>query len=198
MQQLFDALSQLTRQDPTPEHFSEFMGQVNAEKNDRGAAILLACNAEIALRYAIRRQLTTTEDAEAILFRFGGPLRSFEAKIRVGYAMGLYREQTKNNLDCIRSVRNAFAHSVIPIRFDTLQVKAVCDLMTMPEIMPPRAVDPPTGLPQPIPGSTTTRQRFQRICEAVSHNIFLLGVHIAGAPIEPKEALSTRAITPLA
>jgi hypothetical protein len=176
------ALARLSRKDPTPEYFSRFHSEINAEPNHRGAAILLAANAEICLRYAIKRHLATTDDAEQILFQSGGPLRSFEAKIRVGYTMGLYGEKTKGNLDCIKAIRNAFAHTVIPIDFDTAEVKAVCDLMTMPEILPPRAIDAATYKPRGIlPDFPTTRQRFQKICEAVSHNLFVLILSTRGS-----------------
>lgn len=169
-----DALATLSRQDPTPEYFSRFHEEVNSEKNERGAAILLAANAELCLRFCIRRHLTTTEEADRMLFRSNGPLWSFEAKIRIGFSMGLYGAETKTNLDCIKAIRNAFAHAVIPISFDTPEVMAACDLMVMPEILPPRAVDL-TGQPRGIlPELPTTRQRFQKICEAVAHNLFVL------------------------
>jgi hypothetical protein len=170
-----EALARLSRQDPTSEYFAAFHIEVNAEQNQRGAAILLACNTEIGLRYAIKRHLVPIEDedTERTLFH-SGPLRSFDAKIRMGYVMRLYGDQTRNNLDCIRFVRNAFAHATIPISFDTPEVKAVCDLMTMPEILPPRIVGE-TGRPKGIlPDFPPTRKRFQAICEAVAHNLFVL------------------------
>jgi hypothetical protein len=91
---LLEALARLSRQEPTPEYFIAFQEEIHAEKNDRGAAILLACNVEICLRFAIDRNLTLGIDAYKDLFHTGGPLRSFEAKIRVGYSMGLFRDQT--------------------------------------------------------------------------------------------------------
>jgi hypothetical protein len=169
-----EALAHLSRQDPTPEYFSRFYDEVNAERNERGAAILLSANAELCLRFSIKRHLITAEDAERVLFHSSGPLRSFEAKIRVGYTMGLYGPETRQNLDCIKAIRNAFAHAVIPIGFDVPEVRAVCGLMTMPEILPPRAFDR-TGKPRGLLGKIpTTRERFQKICEAVSHNLFVL------------------------
>jgi hypothetical protein len=54
--------------------------------------------------------------------------------------MGLFGDQMKHNLECIRGIRNAFAHAVIPITFETSELKAVCDTMMMPEICFPRAI----------------------------------------------------------
>jgi hypothetical protein len=159
-----EALARLSRQEPTPEYFIAFQEEINAEKNDRGAAILLACNVEICLRFAIDRNLTLGIDAYKDP---GGPLRSFEAKIRVGYNMGLFRDQTKHNLDCIKGIRNAFAHSITPITFATAEVKTVCDTMTMPEICFPPAIDAKTHEPRgTLPVDATARLKFQRICEA--------------------------------
>jgi hypothetical protein len=170
-----EALAFLSRQDPTPEYFSRFHHEVNTETNERGAAILLAANTELCLRFSIKRHLITAEDAERLLFRSGGPLRSFEAKIRIGFAMGLYGAETSNNLNCIRSIRNAFAHAVIPIGFETAEVTAAVELMVMPEILTPRAIDPNTGKSRGIlPDFPSVRQRFQKISEAVAHNLFVL------------------------
>jgi hypothetical protein len=171
------ALAQLSHKDPTPEYFARFHAEISAENNHRGAVILLASNTEICLRYAIRRHLAKTDytETEQLLYRTGGPLRSFEAKIRVGYTMGIYGAQTKNNLDCIKGLRNAFAHAVIPIDFDTPEVNAVCEQMTMPEILAPRAIEAATGLPTGrLPDLVMPRQRFQKICEAVAHNLFVV------------------------
>jgi hypothetical protein len=45
-----EALNQLTDAQPTYDHFADFIKETNAEKNDRGAAILLATNVENALQ----------------------------------------------------------------------------------------------------------------------------------------------------
>ena len=94
-----EALAYLSRQDPTPQCSSAFFIEVNAEKNDRGAAILLGANAEVCLRYAIKRHLIKVDDAERTLFHSSGPLRSFKAKIRIEFTARLFGKQTKQNLD---------------------------------------------------------------------------------------------------
>jgi hypothetical protein len=192
-----EALARLSRQEPTPEYFIAFQEEINAEKNDRGAAILLACNVEICLRFAIDRNLTLGIDAYKDLFHTGGPLRSFEAKIRVGYNMGLFRDQTKHNLDCIKGIRNAFAHSITPIMFATAEVKTVCDTMTMPEICFPRAIDAKTHEPRgTLPVDATARLKFQRICEATSHNLFVFGTISRGIPSDPEVGTPVKRVMP--
>jgi hypothetical protein len=191
------ALAYLSRQEPTPKYFVAFHEEINAEKNDRGAAILLACNVEICLRFAIDRNLTQGIDPYKELFHAGAPLRSFEAKIRIGYGMGIFRDQTKNNLDCIKGIRNAFAHAIIPITFETPEVKAVCDTMAMPEICFPRAIDAKTSEPRGmLPANATTRLKFQRICEAISHNLFVFGTISRGIPSDPEVGAPVKRVTP--
>ncbi|HEX4556399.1 MAG TPA: hypothetical protein VH249_20585 [Xanthobacteraceae bacterium] len=196
-----EALSFLSHQEPTPAYFVSFHEEINREKNDRGAAVLLGCHIELCLRYAIRNNLSQLENIQKLLFRSVGPLRSFEAKIRLGYGLGLFGPETKNNLDCIKGIRNAFAHAIIPITFDTPEVASVCRMMTMPEILPPRAIDPetfePRGVlnmaPRPAP-----REIFQKICEATSHNLFVMGRVISRrSPSDPQYESSGRRHGPL-
>jgi hypothetical protein len=175
------ALAYLARQNPTKEAFIRFQAEVNAEKNDRGAAILLGTNVENALQTAIDRNLVVREDVYGPLFHpSSGSLNSFEAKIRIGYAMGIYGDQHKNNLDCIKVIRNAFAHAVNPISFETAEVKAVCNLMSMPDVIPPRTIVAATGEPTlRLLGDETAKLKFKKVCEAVGHNLFFIGTTIS-------------------
>ena len=79
-----EALARLSREEQTVQDFLDFQAEINSERNDRGAAILLACNVESCLRIAIERNLTNEGDVYRLLFHSGAPLRSFEAKIRAG------------------------------------------------------------------------------------------------------------------
>lgn len=40
-----------------------------------------------------------------------GPFRSFSTKITMGHALGIYDDKIRNDLDLVRTIRNAFAHS---------------------------------------------------------------------------------------
>ena len=51
-----------------------------------------------------------------------GPLFSFESKIIAAYAFGLIDDTTRKNLDTVRQIRNAFAHSKRLIDFDNKAV----------------------------------------------------------------------------
>jgi hypothetical protein len=67
------------------------------------------------------------------LFEYRGTLGSFGAKIDIGYAFKLFGPKTKKDLNIIRSLRNQFAHSRMPILFTTLVVKKCCDQLTYPD-----------------------------------------------------------------
>src|SRR5438270_11156749 len=62
------AVSALSRSDPTEQDFQDYSRETNAEKNDRGAAILLATNLENALLSAIVNKLSITEGGRKELF----------------------------------------------------------------------------------------------------------------------------------
>jgi hypothetical protein len=65
-----------------------------------------------------------------------GPLGSFANEILIGYALNIFGDETKANLDIIRAVRNAFAHAKIPIKFTTPQVKNACTHLRIPTLLP--------------------------------------------------------------
>ena len=118
-------------------------------RNDRGTAILLATNLENSLQIAIERKSGTARKHRTA---------SFDAKIRRAYAMGLFGEGTKKNLDIIRVIRNAFAHAPRPVRFSTVEIKDACALLEMPA--------PVVGAANDQKGTNTTgRERFRLVCE---------------------------------
>ena len=163
-----EALNRLTDEQPTYDHFSEFIAETNAEKNDRGAAILLATNVENALQIALLRMFKTRKDQARGLFGSNSPLGTFANKIQMAYALDIFGDETKANLDIIRTVRNAFAHAKIPIKFETPQVKNACAHLHIPTLLPPHTVRPPQ---ERIEG----RKRFQTVCNDVAHNLNVFG-----------------------
>ena len=62
---------------------------------------------------------------------FGAPLASFHAKILVAQALGIVHSDNRKDLDTIRNVRNAFAHSPTHIKFNDEPVKKLCLSLTI-------------------------------------------------------------------
>ena len=129
-------------------------------RNDRGAALLLATIPETSLRIAIEQKLGLAEEHRPMLFEEeAAPLRDFAAKIRMGYALGLFGEETKKNLDIIRAIRNVFAHAAHPVNFSTVEISNACALLTVPS--PVGAEDDKKYK------SVTGRERFRLVCERI-------------------------------
>src|SRR3546814_9114869 len=47
----------------------------------------------------------------------GGPLGSFSNKMLAAYAFGIITDVIKSNIDTVRHIRNAFAHTMAPLTF---------------------------------------------------------------------------------
>src|SRR6266481_2764707 len=75
--------------------------EIERPMNDRAAAIMAGAFVEDALCRAV------------------GHRSSFYSRIEGGFERGLYKGLVQNDLHVIRSIRNAFAHAIRPITFDT-------------------------------------------------------------------------------
>jgi DNA-binding MltR family transcriptional regulator len=58
------------------------------------------------------------DETWTMLVADSGPLRSFYTKIAMGYALGIYDKNIRSDLNIVRTIRNAFAHSKKLIQFD--------------------------------------------------------------------------------
>lgn len=82
-------------------------------------AILGYVLVEHELDVLLRKKFKKTDDATwTELQDDRGPLRSFSAKISIGYALGIYNDKIQHDLNTVRIVRNAFAHSKKLLDFD--------------------------------------------------------------------------------
>jgi hypothetical protein len=130
------ALTALIDAEPTKQHYAQYIEEANAEKNDRGAAILIATNLENVLESAIIRQLQLGSKRRD-LFGLNSPAGTFDFKVRIGHALRIFGDETRGNLDIIRSIRNTFAHAKIPIKFTEPAITKACALLIIPRLLPP-------------------------------------------------------------
>jgi DNA-binding MltR family transcriptional regulator len=110
------------------------IAQEIAGVSDRSAAILVAAHVDVALSHLIEAELflPLEEDALKPLYERDGALSTFFSKIHLGYAMFLYDDKTRDDLEVIRRVRNAFSHVRRSISFDTAEIVEECKkLQTM-------------------------------------------------------------------
>jgi len=70
---------------------------------------------------------TNDQNLVDLLFERDGALSTFYGNILFGMSLGLYDTEFKNQLDIIRRIRNAFAHSAMPISLLSTEVKREID-----------------------------------------------------------------------
>jgi hypothetical protein len=175
------ALSKLTRQVPTIEDNITLTQEINREHNDRGVAILIAANVENILQTAIETRIKINDGEYNSLFGFDSPIGTFENKIRIAYALEIIGKGTRDNIIYIKAIRNAFAHTQKPVTFETKEIKDVCDLLTVPELL--RRDTPSSSHIELMKGyALSTRNRFINISNAIAFNLFLLLFSFFGRP----------------
>lgn len=125
-------LKALARDKAIPEAEMDKHVKELAGANDRVAAIVGGTILETNVAGVLRRYLRplSKEDANA-LFSGVGPLTTFSNQTRVAYAMGLLSDQQYRNINCIREIRNVFAHGPRPLRFKTPEIENVCKLLVI-------------------------------------------------------------------
>jgi hypothetical protein len=165
-------LRALSRREATVDDMAEFIRQVHLESNDRGAALLEATNADIALTQAIYKLLSVSDDLRDSLDKSGGPLETFSQRIVMGRVLRLYGDDTEYNLNLLRLIRNAFAHAHVPITFQSKEIAAAVDLFRFVPLLPPFKLGADK---KAIP--TEPRAKFHHFCEVVTHNLILGGTY---------------------
>lgn len=177
-QTILDALAHITRAELTPENVGDFMREVAAIGNDRTAAIMLAINLEDALSFALEVRLGIPAERRAELFGLSAPLGTFDYKTRMAHSIGIIADETRATLDVLRRIRNAFAHAITPISFETPQIANACSLITIP-----KAYGPTTSEFSPAIALSSARRKYQRASQTIAHNLFVVaGVYSTIAP----------------
>ena len=107
--------------------------QIYAElegESDRATAILAAANFEDYLRDSIESKFVNlNSDIRNDIFYGYGPLSTFKAKIDIGCALDLFDRRTRKHLHRIRRIRNSFAHSPKPVKFDHDEIASKCQAL---------------------------------------------------------------------
>ena len=134
------------------EFFSE-----QADLPDRIVGLVFPILVDRRLELLIRDCWNDTANGELLdeLFRDSGALGSFQTRVQVGFAVGLYDEGIFDDLRLIVKIRNAFAHQPRARSFDA---QPICDLT--------RSLQLPDRYPkedQPITG--TREQRIERLMQ---------------------------------
>ncbi len=101
-----------------------------AEESDRGAVVIVGSAIEDALlKRIIRRLPGITPAGVKNLIRTGALLGNFANKITLAHAQGLIDEEIVEMLEVFKAMRNASAHSRLPIGFATPALRDVLLLL---------------------------------------------------------------------
>ena len=102
--------------------------------SDRVAAVACAAFVDDMLGVALSARFVRLgkEWEDRIFTGPSAPLATFSSKIRLGFALGLYGPLTCADLDLIRNIRNAFAHTADPIKFVDPEITKTCNRLTTP------------------------------------------------------------------
>jgi hypothetical protein len=158
-------LRQLIDTKVEPQHVEAYFREISGAKNDRGMGILMVTGVEDALENAIEARLTGQRGA---LFGYDAPIGTFANKISIGFALEIFGPTTKQNLELLKAIRNAFAHSKISIDFETPAVENACDLLELTRLQTLSDGTQPRWSVQ-IQGYKG-RARFQYVCHGLAHN----------------------------
>lgn len=130
------SLRRLYRTPPTSDELRSILHGMLSESNDRTVVIVSSSLLDSALRDVLLRKFRQLDDEEiADLFDADSVLSTFSAKIKMAYALNICGPDIRDDLHCIREIRNAFAHSRIALSFDTTHVSNVCARLKFPKNM---------------------------------------------------------------
>jgi hypothetical protein len=148
------SLQSIIREAPDQQELQLAWGEIEKPNNDRTAAIMAGAFVEDALRRAVGRSAP------------------FNSMIDAGCERGLYKGLVRDDLHVIRRVRNAFAHAIKPINFDTPEViEEVAKFQYM------RWIQMTGGLPfGPARQSNPHRETYTNICRALINDLFMASI----------------------
>lgn len=88
--------------------------ELEKSSSDRSCVIVAAAYIDELLGYLFRRFMSSpsSEKEDKELFSGYGPLSSFSSKILLSYRLGLISNYEYKTLQCIRKIRNLFAHDI--------------------------------------------------------------------------------------
>lgn len=105
--------------------FTEFWEQL-ADENDRGVALSAGEMFSELLKELLLSQLSKTKESKDLIEGFNAPIGTYSSRIKLAYSLSYISENEKKDLECIRKIRNEFAHSWRKVNFRDTKVVAQC------------------------------------------------------------------------
>jgi hypothetical protein len=118
---------------PDSDFYAMVLGLENpdhdAPSRDRYVAIVASGAVEVALRQAISKHLSAELSQDEVDRTFDVTLGDFARRIGMARALGVISADQRTELDRIRTIRNAFAHTIAPLTFENPEVADVLGRM---------------------------------------------------------------------
>jgi DNA-binding MltR family transcriptional regulator len=127
--------------------------------NDRARIILATAILDQHLQTALLSHfpIIDTDSKNEMSELFEGdaaPLSSFSSRIRIAYALGIFGRRTKRDLERIKLIRNACAHSRLPVHFNDPAIADECAKLNALEHFRKKKLSPTGSIPR------TAEQQF--------------------------------------
>ncbi|MCH7539863.1 MAG: hypothetical protein IH999_05625 [Proteobacteria bacterium] len=101
-----------------------------ADMTDQATALVLCAMVERSLERSILSRMVRMKRKDRLdLFEGLAPIATMSAKIKIATSLGIIGPSAISDLESIKNIRNQFAHSFHPIRFDTKSVAVECKLL---------------------------------------------------------------------
>jgi hypothetical protein len=127
-----DALRELSRRFPTPSEYKTLMDGLHTQ-TDMAIALIGGAILEAALEKILEKKLPNCPPVlGGQIFKNRGPLSDFHSKILLAQAMGVISDGLAQRLHSLKTIRNTFAHSKLPVSFDTKEVSEEIESVLIP------------------------------------------------------------------
>lgn len=97
------------------------------EETARGSVLMSAAFLDDRLKGLLKARLVNNNTIVAPVFDFNGALGTFSSRINFSYLLGLLPVNARTDLHNIRGIRNIFAHSALPLKFEDAAVSKLCN-----------------------------------------------------------------------
>jgi hypothetical protein len=156
-----------------------------SEGSDRSAAIIGAAFVDDSLQCALEsRMIGLCSQVPNEIF-VNGPLRSFSSKIFLGFALGLYGPLLKKDLNVIRNIRNAFAHAMMPITFDSPEVAAELKYLAFLGWHHQNPFTLGHPVPEEFSFPDSNREKYENTVRLLADRLFFFGLISNRKPPDP-------------
>ncbi len=115
-------MKKLALDDPFYERLHTFLNATKGE-TDRGRSLVAASLIEEMLEVVLRGFFLDTSATKKLFDDPNAPLSTFSAKASTSRALGLISHEEFSDIELVRKIRNAFAHSVM-CSFDNDKIKS--------------------------------------------------------------------------